>query len=92
MVDSINYFGLKSFKNKGGYLVYIDQDKHLLYAHRLVWKVVYGDIPPGMHIHHLDENKMNNNIANLLMLPHSQHMKAHWRKRKINPNQLLLAI
>ena len=31
----------------------------------------------GMDIHHLDENKMNNSLENLVYLTHSEHAKIH---------------
>ena len=31
----------------------------------------------GMDIHHLDENKMNNSLSNLVYLTHSEHSKIH---------------
>lgn len=38
--------------------------------HRLIWTVVNGEIPEGMEINHIDENKNNNIISNLnLMTP-----------------------
>ena len=31
----------------------------------------------GMDIHHLDENKLNNSLSNLIYLTHSEHAKIH---------------
>ena len=31
----------------------------------------------GMDIHHLDENKLNNSLSNLVYLTHSEHAKIH---------------
>lgn len=35
------------------------------YAHRLVWETVYGPIPRGFHIDHLNGQKADNRICNL---------------------------
>ena len=35
--------------------------------HRYVWRYYYGEIPDGYHIHHIDHNKANNDIHNLLI-------------------------
>lgn len=34
------------------------------------------------HVHHIDKNRLNNNINNLIVLTHSEHMKLH-NKEKI---------
>ena len=36
----------------------------------------------GMAIHHLDENKLNNSLSNLIYLTHSEHMKIHKKGNK----------
>lgn len=84
------HFGKKFFKRKDGY--WLCTTDSTLYAHRWIWLNYYGEIPDGMDIHHRDENPSNNEISNLLMLTASQHLKFHWRARKYNPDQFLLAI
>ena len=84
------YFGKKFFERKDGYWVCTTDSG--LYAHRWVWMIYFGEVLPGMDIHHRDDDPSNNEISNLLMLTPSQHLKFHWRVRKHNPNQLLLAI
>lgn len=46
-------------------------------AHHIVWESVNGPIPDGMEIHHIDENKKNNDIENLMLLSYSDHQKMH---------------
>ena len=43
--------------------------------HRLVYESFIGNIPKGnkWHIHHIDGNKQNNNISNLMLLSSIQH-------------------
>jgi len=39
-------------------------------VHRIVYQTFAGEIPEGMQVNHIDENKLNNNIDNLnLMTP-----------------------
>lgn len=44
-------------------------------------EAIGGPIPPGHDVHHDDENRQNNNIANLRLLTRSDHQKLH-RKRE----------
>jgi hypothetical protein len=43
--------------------------------HRLVFEGVYGAIPSGYDIHHLDGDTYNNDADNLVMMPHSEHAR-----------------
>lgn len=45
--------------------------------HRTVWAYYNGDIPDGCEIHHVDENKDNNDIANLQCLTKAEHRRLH---------------
>ena len=53
------------------------------YAHRVIWERHHGPIPPGWVIHHLDEDKGNNAIENLVAMPKAEHQRLH---RKDQPN------
>ena len=44
---------------------------------RRTWAKHNGPIPPGMHIHHKDRNRFNNDISNLEMLTAYDHWKEH---------------
>lgn len=45
--------------------------------HRYVWRYYNGEIPEGYHIHHLDENKSNNDIENLVCITERAHKQLH---------------
>lgn len=45
--------------------------------HRVVWTFYNGAIPKGYQVHHLDQNKNNNNIDNLMLLSAKEHMALH---------------
>lgn len=56
------------------------KDGHLFYnepIHRAVWSYYNGEIPVGYHIHHVDFDKSNNQIENLVCIPQNEHMKLH---------------
>lgn len=74
----------KSTKGKYCYVHLIDDNgnrKHWR-LHRLIWTAVYGDIPEGYDIHHIDEDKNNNSISNLRLISHEEHVTLHWKDKK----------
>lgn len=53
--------------------------------HRVIWETANGEIPKGYDIHHIDENRQNNSISNLELIPFSTHRSKHIQGDK-NPN------
>lgn len=47
--------------------------------HRYVWEFYNGKIEKGYDIHHIDGDKSNNDISNLIKLPKNQHLEHHAR-------------
>lgn len=45
-----------------------------LYAHRLIWATVNGDIPDGLEIDHLNGNKSDNRACNLEAVTRSENV------------------
>jgi AraC-like DNA-binding protein len=56
---------------------------HNLQYSRYIWEKYYGKIPEGNIIHHIDENKMNNNIKNLQCLTYQEHNLLHMKDRDV---------
>ena len=52
--------------------------------HRAVYEKYKGPIPSGYIIHHIDENKTNNKIENLMCLSPLDHSRLHRKWRTIN--------
>lgn len=48
-----------------------------VHLHREIWKSVHGKIPKGHHIHHKDENPLNNAIENLECISAGDHLRHH---------------
>ena len=46
-------------------------------SYRKIYERLIGKVPDGYHIHHIDKNRGNNNIENLLMLPGGLHNRYH---------------
>ena len=59
-----------------------DKNGHFGRIHRAVYHYYFGDIPEGYEIHHIDENKANNDISNLVMMTKSEHRSFHSQSEK----------
>lgn len=83
MNNTIIYDGYTWTKNRYGYYVNTSDKKineNLL--HRYIWSEKFGKIKDGYVIHHVDFDKNNNNISNLISLERCAHSKLHGAKRK----------
>lgn len=63
------------------------EGNHKKLLHRLIFEDFYNikldeEFPEGVHIHHIDGNKTNNEIWNLEPTPESEHMSLHKSKEK----------
>jgi len=65
--------------NESGYEV---SGKGLL-IHRNAYYERFGKIPKGWHIHHIDEDKLNNKPENLIALPGELHFALHDHMRSL---------
>lgn len=54
--------------------------------YRRVWEKEYGEIKEGYEIHHIDHNRENNNIENLVCLEKNIHKDYHKKHSKTLPN------
>lgn len=56
--------------------------------HIYIWESINGDIPKGYHVHHKDENKLNNEIDNLELLDKCVHSKLHGKEIRNNEERM----
>lgn len=82
---SIWYGGKSWWQRPDGYFTHRRHDEYL---HRKVWEDNHGPIPPGHIVHHKDENPGNNDLSNLEMLSHAEHMRHHHLGKKATPEQI----
>ena len=52
--------------------------------HVYVWEFYNGPVPEGYHVHHIDEDKSNNDISNLKIMPGSDHVSMHGKEMAEN--------
>lgn len=62
------------FCDKAGYVFF---HRHIVEQH-----LGYPINPKDYDVHHIDEDKTNNNLSNLVVIRHSAHMRLHALKRK----------
>lgn len=86
---SNRYIG--STKNKGYWECTLYDDngkgKHWRF-NRLIWTVVNGEIPDGMEINHIDENKNNNSIGNLSLMSPKENKNWGTRNKRISNTKI----
>lgn len=79
--------------NKDGYYQISSgkENNHSKLLHRVIWEKWYGKIPPKTHIHHIDNNPLNNCIWNLDTISDSEHSILH-NKGSTKPIETCLKI
>ena len=73
---------VKYYESAGYYKVALYNDNTMqkvqgLAVHRLVAKTFLEATIENMHVHHIDQNKLNNSVKNLLILTLSEHTIIH---------------
>ena len=62
-----------------GYLGTLDREAKLCRIHRGCWEAYRGAIPAGHVVHHINGDKFNNHIENLLCMSDAEHKRLHGR-------------
>lgn len=73
----ILYDGMKWWNIGAGYYQNLKQE----YLHRYIYSKAHGEIPPNHEIHHKNENRLDNRLANLLCIDGKEHQRLHMLKR-----------
>jgi len=69
--------GLKFTINRDGYYECTNIDRLML--HNYNWEKVNGEMPNGYELHHIDLNKINNDVSNLQLVTPQEHGIIHSR-------------
>ena len=68
----------RAYQRKDGYWQISSGPNQGKLLHRLIYEENFGPIPEGFHIHHLDNDKNNNALENLVLISKSNHHKLHF--------------
>ena len=84
-VRYVEYDGKRFYEDSKGYWlgqeIGVDGKPHRIRLHTYVWEKHNGPVPEGYDIHHIDHDKSNNDIENLVAIPESEHHKLHMAER-----------
>ena len=63
--------------NKDGYLQFTNGKHRGKLYHRVIYEKFVGNIPEDCVVHHIDGNKLNNDILNLEVMSFEEHSRMH---------------
>lgn len=76
-IDKWNKGEPNSRIGKRGYKLIYHPERKWIKEHHWIWEQHNGPVPVGMHIHHINLNRLDNKIENLCLLTPSEHSKLH---------------
>lgn len=69
MAGHVTRFGYRRIRVRG--------IRKLRMEHVLVWEAHHGPVPPGMELHHVNGDKLDNRIENLRAVTRLEHKRLH---------------
>ncbi len=80
-VAFIDGYKFRRDKKTGYYLSSTKIDGGRKRLHVYVWEKENGKVPNGYHVHHINENKYDNEISNLKLLTTKEHLSLHAKEQ-----------
>lgn len=74
---SKNQFGFGHVTSKGYHRVQCHIQNRERMQHVLVWEAAHGPLPHGYQVHHINEDKLDNRLENLVALEAVVHKRIH---------------
>lgn len=82
---------LKGSVWRNGYVVgklkFKDGTRHPVLWHKVIWQYFNGDVPKGMQINHIDEDKTNNALSNLNIMTAKENTNWGTRNHRISTSK-----
>ena len=59
-----------------------DGERDVRSVHILVYEAFVAPLKQGLCVHHIDHNKLNNSVDNLVAMTVADHNRLHYKERK----------
>lgn len=81
------YEGRKFTIRNHGYYALTTDDRCLM--HRFIWEREKNAIPDGWDIHHINGDRSDNRLENLICLPKDEHTRIHQREKRDDTHRFI---
>lgn len=74
------YYAVRKYKVNGVY--------KMMRMHRFIWECVFGPIPKGLEMDHINNNGFDNRLKNLELVTHQENIKRQYARRIMSSKSL----
>lgn len=87
--EKVEVDGITFYEMDNGYFVgKSERSGKILHLHSYLWKKENGNIPEGYEVHHIDGNRKNNSLDNMVILSKTDHRYIHGCGRQNSPQEM----